>query len=149
MTAAELRIIEFLMTSNATRPSDLPDWILVLIEADEEGPPTNELVTTASLMYVRRERPGISFAQARTIIAGYSGDPARLEEMSARISAFRLSCCLERLKRAGRYEDVLVGDPFDLDGKVSVILTEAEWRARNEGAPLPETPPRPLDPRRN
>jgi hypothetical protein len=29
MTDTELRIIEFLMTSNATRPADLPDWLAV------------------------------------------------------------------------------------------------------------------------
>ena len=28
MTDAELRIVEFLMTSDATRPADLPDWLL-------------------------------------------------------------------------------------------------------------------------
>jgi hypothetical protein len=28
MTDAELRIIEFLITSDATRPADLPDWLL-------------------------------------------------------------------------------------------------------------------------
>ena len=32
MTEGELRIIEFLMTSDATRPADLPDWLLVLLE---------------------------------------------------------------------------------------------------------------------
>lgn len=32
MTQAELRVIAFLMTSDATRPADLPDWLLVLLE---------------------------------------------------------------------------------------------------------------------
>ena len=31
MTKAELRIIEFLMTSDATGPADLPDWLLALL----------------------------------------------------------------------------------------------------------------------
>ena len=146
MTAAELRIIEFLMSSNATRPADLPDWLLILIEVDAEEPPTHELITTALLMFVRRERPGISFAEARNVIAGYSDDLSKLKEMWGRITAFRLSCCLERLKRAGRYDDVFVGDPFDPDGEVSVVLTEAECRARNEGSPLFHMS---LDPRRN
>jgi hypothetical protein len=34
MTNAELRIIEFLMTSDATRPAELPDWMLALLEGD-------------------------------------------------------------------------------------------------------------------
>ena len=31
MTDAELRIVEFLRTSDATRPADLPDWLLALL----------------------------------------------------------------------------------------------------------------------
>ena len=39
MTEAERRIIEFLMASGATRPADLPDWLLSLLEGDRrEGP---------------------------------------------------------------------------------------------------------------
>jgi len=34
MTDAELRIIEFLMTSDAATPADLPDWLLMLVEGD-------------------------------------------------------------------------------------------------------------------
>ena len=50
-------------------------------------------------------------------------DPARLEDLSGRITAFRLACCFERLKRAGRFEDVVIDDPFDPDGAVAVKLT--------------------------
>jgi hypothetical protein len=149
MTAAEYRIIEFLMTSNATRPADLPDWLLALIEGDDGGAPSHELITTASLMYVRRERPGISFGAAREVIAGYAADPAKLEELTGRVTAFRLSCCLERLKRSGRFEDVLVDDPFDPEGGVSVVLTEGEWRALNAGPPRPGMPRGPHDPSLN
>ena len=88
-------------------------------------------------MYVRRLNPGISFDAARALITEYAADPARLEELSARITAFRLSCCFERLKRAGRFEDVLIDDPFDPDGAVAVKLTEAEWHSVN-----PELAPR-------
>jgi hypothetical protein len=137
MTDAELRIIAFLMTSHATRPADLPDWLLVLLEGDRPEEFSHELITAASLMYVRRERPGISFSSARALIAEYLADPARLEELSGRITAFRLSCCFERLKRAGRFEDVLIDDPFDPDGAVAVKLTEAGWRSVN-----PELAPR-------
>jgi hypothetical protein len=129
MTDAELRIIEFLMTSDATRPADLPDWLLALLEADAEGGPSHELITAASLMYIRRLRPGISFDAARALIAEYAADPARLEDLSGRITAFRLSCCFERLKRSGRVQDVFIDDPFDPEGAVSVKLTEAEWRS--------------------
>ena len=136
MTDAELRIIEFLMTSDATRPADLPDWLLALLEDECQEEPSHELITTASLMYVRRLNPGISFGAARALITEYAADPARLEELSARITAFRLSCCFERLKRSGRFEDVLIDDPFDPDGIVAVKLTEAEWRSVNaETAP--------------
>ena len=134
MTDAELRIIEFLMTSDATRPADLPDWLLDLLEADHHEGLSHELITTASLMYVRRLNPGISFGAARVLITEYAADPARLEELSARITAFRLSCCFERLKRAGRFEDVLIDDPFDPDGVVSVKLTEAEWRSVSQAS---------------
>ena len=136
MTDAELRIVEFLMTSDATRPGDLPDWLLALLEGNPREELSHELITTAALMYVRRLNPGISVETALALIADYAADPARLEELSGRIAAFRLSCCFERLKRAGRFEDVLIDDPFDLEGVVSVKLTEAEWRSINP-APTP------------
>jgi hypothetical protein len=131
MTDAELRIIEFLMTSDATRPADLPDWMLTFLDADADGEPSHELITAASLMYVRRLHPRISFDTARALIAEYAADPARLEDLSDRITAFRLSCCFERLKRSGRVEDVLIDDPFDPEGAVSIKLTEAEWQSAN------------------
>ena len=131
MTDAELRIIAFLMTSDATRPADLPDWLLALLEGNPQEELSHELITTASLMYARRLHPGISFDTARALIAEYAADPVRLEELSGRIAAFRLSCCFERLKRAGRFEDVLIDDPFDPDGAVAVKLTEAEWHSVN------------------
>ena len=134
MTEAELRIIEFLMTSQATRPADLPDWLLALLEGDGSEELSHELITAASLIYIRRERPGISFGAARALIAEYAADPARLEELSGRIAAFRLACCFERLKRAGRFEDVFIDDPFDLEGTVSVTLTEADWRSVNRAS---------------
>ena len=134
MSDAELRIIEFLMTSGATHPADLPDWLLALLEDDRQEELSHELITTASLMYIRRLNPGISFGAARVLITEYAADPARLEELSARITAFRLSCCFERLKRAGRFEEVLIDDPFDPEGVVSVKLTEAEWRYVNRAS---------------
>jgi hypothetical protein len=127
MTEGELRIIEFLMTSDATRPADLPDWLLALLEDDRPEELSHELITAASLMYVRRLHPGISFDAARALMVEYAADPVRLEELSGRITAFRLSCCFERLKRAGRFEDVFIDDPFDPEGTVSVKLTEAQW----------------------
>jgi hypothetical protein len=42
---------------------------------------------------------------------------------------FRLAGCFERLKRAGRFVDVLIDGPFDPEGAVAVKLTEAEWRS--------------------
>ena len=130
MTDAELQIIEFLMTSDATRPADLPD-LLALLEGDRQEELSHELITVASLLYVRRLHPGISFDAARALIAEYAADPARLENLCGRITAFRLSCCFERLKRGGRFEDVLIDDPFDPEGVVSVKLTEAQWQSVN------------------
>ena len=130
MTDAELRIIAFLMTSDATRPADLPDWLLALLEGDCQEP-SHELITAASLLYLRRQHPGISFDSARALITQYAHDPARLAELSGRITAFRLACCFERLKRAGRFEDVLIDDPFDPEGVVAVKLTEAGWQSVN------------------
>jgi hypothetical protein len=136
MTDAELRIIEFLMTSDATRPAELPDWMLALLEGDRPDELSHELITAASLLYVRRLHPGIRFNAARSLIAAFADDPARLEDLSGRIAAFRLACCFERLKRSGRFEDVYIDDPFDPDGHVSVKLTEAEWRSANAAASL-------------
>ncbi len=135
MTDAELRIIEFLMTSEATRPADLPDWMLALLEGDDSEELSHELITAASLMYVRRQYPGIRFDTAQALIAEYAADPARLEDLSGRITAFRLACCFERLKRSGRFEDVFIDDPFDLESTVSVKLTDAEWRSVNRASP--------------
>ena len=131
MTDAELRIIGFLMTSDATRPADLPDWLLALLEGDGSEELSHELITAATLMYVRRLHPGISFGAARALIAEYAADPAQLAELSGRIMAFRLACCCERLKRSGRFEDVFIDDPFDPEGAVSVKLTEAQWWSVN------------------
>ena len=134
MTEAELRIIEFLLTSGATRPADLPDWLLALLEGDGSEELSHELITAASLIYVRRQRPGIRFAAARVLIAEYAADPAQLAELAGRIIAFRLACCFERLKRSGRFEDVFIDDPFDPEGAVSVKLTEAQWWSVNRAS---------------
>jgi hypothetical protein len=134
MTDAELRIVAFLMTSDATRPDDLPDWLLALLEGDGQEELSHELITAASLLYARRLRPGIGLDAARALIADYAADPARLEDLCGRIATFRLSCCFERLKRSGRLEDVLIDDPFDPEGIVSVKLTEAEWQSGNPGS---------------
>jgi hypothetical protein len=131
MTEGERRIVEHLMTTNATEMEDLPDWFLGLMEHGDGEEPSRELITAASLMLVRWEWPGIGFGAARRILAGYAGDPARSEELAAKIQAFRLSCSFERLRRAGFYEEVVMGDPFDLDGEVSVRLTESDWKFFN------------------
>ncbi len=131
MTEGERRIIEHLMTSNATEMEDLPDWFLGLMERRDGEEPSRELITAASLLLVRRERPGIRFGAALHILAGYFSDPTRFKELAAKIQAFRLSCSFERLRRAGFYEEVVMGDPFDLDGEVSVRLTESDWNFFN------------------
>jgi hypothetical protein len=82
-------------------------------------------------MHILHMRPGVSFDAARALIAEYAADPARLEDLSGRITAFRLSCCFERLQRSGRVEDVFIDDPFDPEGAVSVKLPETDWRSAN------------------
>ena len=119
------------MTSDATRPADLPDWLLALIEGDGPEEMSHELITTASLLYARRLWPGIDFHAALALMADYAADPARLDDLCGRFAAFRLSCCFERLKRAGRFEEVVIDDPFDPEGVVSVKLTEAHWQSLN------------------
>jgi hypothetical protein len=131
MTNGELRIIDFLMTSDATRPADLPDSMLALLEDDRSEELSHELITAVSLMYARRLHPGISLDTARALIAQYAADLARLEDLSGRITAFRLACCFQRLKRSGRFEDVFIDDPFDSNGPVAVKLTETVWRSAN------------------
>jgi hypothetical protein len=131
MTQDERRIVEHLMTTNATELEDLPDWFLGILEKGDGEEPTRELITAASLMLVRREQPGIGFGAARRVLAGYVSDPARYDELEAKIQAFRLSCSFERLRRAGLYEEVVMGDPFDPNGEVSVRLTESDWEFFN------------------
>ena len=74
-------------------------------------------------------------------MAEYAADPARLADLSARIAAFRLACAFERLKRAGRLEDVFIDDPFDPEAEVSVELTEARWQSANRESPPRDAPP--------
>ena len=145
MTDDELRIIAFLKeASAATRPDDLPDWMLALLEGDRPEEMSHELITAASLIYIRRLHPGIGLDAALALMAEYAADPARLADLSDRIAAFRLACAFERLKRAGRIEDVFIDDPFDPGAEVSVKLTEDRWQAANR-----ESPPRAAPPERN
>jgi hypothetical protein len=142
MTDDELRIIAFLEeASAATRPDDLPDWMLALLEGDRPEEMSHELITAASLIYIRRLHPGIGLDAARALMAEYAADPARLADLSDRIAAFRLACAFERLKRAGRLEDVFIDDPFDPEAEVSVKLTEARWQSANRESPPRDAPP--------
>jgi hypothetical protein len=131
MTHDERRIVEFLISSNATEMADLPDWFLGLVEGEGGEGPSQELIMAASLMLIRRERPGIKFGAARRLLADYATDTAKVEELAVKIQAFRLSCGLERLKRAGLIEEVILGNPFDLESQVSVRLNEEDWRFWN------------------
>jgi hypothetical protein len=131
MTDDELRIIAFLEASDAARPADFPDWMLALLEGDHPEEMSPELITAASLIYARRLHPGIGLDAARARMAEYAADPARLADLSERFAAFRLACAFERLRRAGRLEDVFIDDPFDPEGVVAVKLTEAPWRSVN------------------
>ena len=140
MTDAELRIIAFLEASAATRPAEFPDWMLALLEGDRPEAMSHELITAASLIYARRLHPGIGLDAARALMAEYADDPARLADLSERFAAFRLACAFERLKRAGRIEDVFIDDPFDPEGEVSVRLTEARWQAANRESPPRDAP---------
>jgi hypothetical protein len=141
MTDDELRIIAFLEASAASRPAEFPDWMLALLEGDHPEEMSPELITAASLLYARRLRPGIGLDAARAFMAEYVADPARLEDLSDRFAAFRLACAFERLRRAGRIEDVSIDDPFDPEAEVSVRLTEARWQAANRESPPGDTPP--------
>jgi len=59
------RIIQFLLTSGATRPADLPDWLLATLEGDDSEERSHELITAATLIYVRRQHPGSASAPLR------------------------------------------------------------------------------------
>ena len=118
--------------------------MLALLEGDRPEEMSPELITAASLIYIRRLHPGIGLDDARALMTEYAADPARLADLSARIAAFRLACAFERLKRAGRLEDVFIDDPFDPEAEVSVKLTEARWQSANR-----ESPPRVSPPERN
>ena len=131
MTRAELAIVEFLLTSGVTELDDLPDWLLAAIEADGEDTMSHELITAASLLFARRQQPGIGFGAARRFLADYAADPVKNQGLVERINAFRLSCCLERLRRSGKLAKISIGDPFEPDSQVSVTLTEADWRLLN------------------
>jgi len=141
MTDDELRIIAFLEASAATRPADFPDWMLALLEGDHPEQMSPELITAASLIYARRLHPGIGLDAALALMAEYADDPARLADLSERFAAFRLACAFERLKRAGRLEDVFIDDPFDPESEVSVQLTEARWQSANRESPPGDAPP--------
>lgn len=149
MTEAEVRIVEYLMASNASRPSDLPDWVLAHMGADEEGEPSHELITAVALMYVRRGRPWLTLEATRTELVRTVSEQGGWEALSGRVSAFRVSCCLERLRRIGRVDQVWNEDPFDLSGVVSVTLSESEWRERHGDSTGSVGPAVEEDPSRN
>jgi hypothetical protein len=131
MTKSELSIIEFLITSNATELADLPDWFLIAIETGNDDGMSHELITAATFLFARRQRPGIGYGAARRLMAAYTADPVKCQELEDRINAFRLSCCFERLKRAGYLADFTIGDPFDPESNVAVTLTEKDWQFLN------------------
>ena len=58
MTKAELRIIAFLMTSDATRPADLPDWLLALPPITHRSAlePTYEVIERGIVESISRAR---------------------------------------------------------------------------------------------
>jgi hypothetical protein len=141
MTDAELRIIAFLEASAAARPADFPDWMLALLEGDRPEEMSDELITAASILYARRLRPGIGLDDARAFMAEYVADPAQLADLSDRFAAFRLACAFERLRRAGRLEEVFIADPFDIEAEVSVRLPEARWRSADRESSPRDAPP--------
>src|SRR5271166_4341168 len=51
ITDAELRIIEFLMTSDVTRPADLPDWMLALLQGDRPEELSHKLISEIAYSY--------------------------------------------------------------------------------------------------
>ena len=65
-------------------------------------------------------------------LADLATDPAKVEELAGKIEAFRLWCGLERLKpAAGLIEEVILGNPFELESPVSVRLNEKDWHFWN------------------
>jgi hypothetical protein len=74
MTDAELRLIKIFITSDASRPTNLPDWLLALIVGDRPDHPSHELNTAAS-PHVPRLRPAINFDAAWALIGATVSRP--------------------------------------------------------------------------
>src|SRR5512135_2393798 len=92
----------------------------------DEEQPTPEFITGALSLFVRREDSGVTLGAAKRLIGDYLTNPAKVDELTTRLQCFRLACALERLKRAGLYEEVFCGDPFDPDAEVEVKLTNED-----------------------
>jgi hypothetical protein len=127
LTATERRIIEFLFTAPPTEVRDFPDWLLERLGCDGEGNPSAELLTTGTLLLVRREHPALKAMDARRLASTYL-EPDRIERTLARLLAFSLACSFERLRRAGLIADVEMNDIFDLNGNVLVKLHDDDAR---------------------
>src|SRR5512135_2121048 len=100
-------------------------------EWGDEEQPTPEFITGALSLLVRREFPGGTVAAAQRLMADDLTNPAKVEELTERLTCFRLACSLERLRRAGFYEEVICGDPFDPDAEVAVKLTNEDFEFFN------------------
>ncbi|HMB03368.1 MAG TPA: hypothetical protein VKP69_06460 [Isosphaeraceae bacterium] len=133
MTKNEQTIIEFLFSNDVVELADLPDWLLGLMgcEWGEEEQPPPKFITGALCLLVRREYPGVTLGKAQRLMADSLTNPAKVEELTERLTCFRLACSLERLRRAGRYEEVFGGDPFDPNAEVAVKLTNEDFEFFN------------------
>jgi hypothetical protein len=119
------------MNSNATRLADLPDWLLVRLGGRSLGRAEPRVDHRCLAHVCPLPAARISFDTAQAMIAEHAADLARPEDLSGRITVFRLSCCFERLKHSGRFEDVIIDDPFDPESQVAAKLTEEKWQSVN------------------
>ena len=128
-TDAEIRIIDLVMNSDATRPLDAAHWPLDLLEDDRQQYVHHQAITVVSPRYDRRPRQGFGLPDRQAPVAEVAAGPPGPEDLPTRIAAFRLFCGFERLTRSGRFEDALIDDPFDAEGTTPMKVTKAGWRS--------------------
>ncbi|MBU4319528.1 MAG: hypothetical protein Q8N12_05750 [Thermodesulfovibrionales bacterium] len=99
----------------------LPDYIMNKLCESQDNEPSQDLVEAVVLLLGARE----------CIINETNSIKLSEKEVAEAVSAFRIACGLERLRRVGQLKDVVFVDPLDRNARVKVEVPDRVKQAFN------------------